>query len=63
MDPEVAELTEEGVLFRLDHDGTLKTMHEKITIPNGITWNAKNDTVRTYYHSENEFYLPSSRCS
>ena len=38
-DPVLTELKEEGVLFRLDHDGTLNTIVEKMTIPNGITWN------------------------
>lgn len=45
VDPEISELTEEGVLFRLDHDGTLHTMHGKMTIPNGITWNSTDDTM------------------
>jgi len=45
VDPKVSELTEEGVLFRLDHDGTLHTVHEKMTIPNGLSWNAKDDTL------------------
>jgi len=45
VDPEVEDPTDEGVLFRLDHDGTLKTMYEKVTIPNGITWGPKDDTM------------------
>lgn len=40
VDPEVEDPTDEGVVFRLDPDGNLKTMHERIVIPNGITWNA-----------------------
>ncbi|KAK7903613.1 rRNA-processing protein cgr1 [Exophiala xenobiotica] len=45
VDPEIAEPTEEGCLFRLDHDGALRTMHENMTIPNGITWNADDNTM------------------
>ncbi|KAL2403053.1 hypothetical protein ABEF93_007031 [Exophiala dermatitidis] len=45
VDPEIAEPTEEGVLFRLDHDGVLRTVHENMTIPNGITWNADNNKM------------------
>lgn len=37
-DPELTDLTDEGVVFRLDPDGTLKQVYEKIVIPNGITW-------------------------
>src|ERR1700709_1556235 len=44
-DPTIVELKEEGVLFRLDHDGTLHTMYENMTIPNGITWNEKDSTM------------------
>jgi sugar lactone lactonase YvrE len=44
-DPEIGEIKDEGTLFRLDHDGTLRTMHEKMTIPNGITWNANDNTM------------------
>src|SRR5271163_1727615 len=36
---------DEGVLFRLDPDGSLHRMLEKLTIPNGISWNKKNDTM------------------
>lgn len=45
VDPEISDLTDEGVVFRLDPDGTLKTLYEKIVIPNGITWNSKDDTM------------------
>lgn len=45
VDPEIEDPTEEGVLFRLDHDGRLQTMYEKIVIPNGITWNQGNNTM------------------
>ncbi|KIX00498.1 uncharacterized protein Z518_10638 [Rhinocladiella mackenziei CBS 650.93] len=45
VDPKVSELTPEGVLFRLDHDGTLRTMHESMIIPNGITWNEDDNTM------------------
>lgn len=38
VDPEISDLTNEGVVFRLDRDGKLRTMYEKIVIPNGITW-------------------------
>lgn len=44
-DPEISEPTDEGVVFRLDPDGKLKTMYEGIVIPNGITWNAADDTM------------------
>lgn len=46
VDPEISDLTDEGVLFRLDPDGTLKPMYEKIVIPNGITWDANDQTMR-----------------
>lgn len=45
VDPEISDLTDEGVLFRLDPDGTLKTMYEKIVIPNGMSWDAKDQTM------------------
>ena len=44
-DPTLIEPKEEGVLFRLDHNGTLQTMYENMTIPNGITWNAEDSTM------------------
>lgn len=37
-DPELTDLTDEGVVFRMDSDGTLNQVYEKIVIPNGITW-------------------------
>ena len=37
-DPEVADLSDEGVLFRLDPDLQLHRMIENVTIPNGIGW-------------------------
>lgn len=45
VDPEIADLTDEGVVFRLDADGTLKTVYEKIVIPNGITWDASDKVM------------------
>ena len=44
-DQKVKEPTDEGVIFRLDTDGTLHQMLDKLTIPNGISWNEKNDTM------------------
>ncbi|KAL2216747.1 regucalcin like protein [Thermoascus aurantiacus ATCC 26904] len=44
-DPKVQEPTDEGVLFRLDPDLKVHRMVTKMTIPNGIGWNAKNDTM------------------
>lgn len=44
-DPEISEPTDEGVVFRLDTDGSLETVYEKIVIPNGITWNAKDNMM------------------
>lgn len=44
-DPKVIDFTDHGILFRLDPDGSLHRMWEKITIPNGIQWNAKDDTM------------------
>lgn len=44
-DPTIFGPEEEGVLFRLDHDGTLHTMQENMTIPNGITWNKQDSTM------------------
>ena len=45
VDPEVAEVTEEGTLFRMDHDCKLHIMHENVKIPNGISWNGTDDTM------------------
>lgn len=45
VDPEIAESTDEGVLFRLDPDGSFSTMYQNVVIPNGITWNAADDTM------------------
>jgi len=44
-DPNFKDPTDEGVLFRLDLDGKLHLMYSKVTIPNGISWNAKDDTM------------------
>ncbi|OJJ44565.1 hypothetical protein ASPZODRAFT_134646 [Penicilliopsis zonata CBS 506.65] len=44
-DPKVQQPKDEGVLFRLDPDLSLHRMVEKLTIPNGIGWNAKDDTM------------------
>ncbi|KAK5073454.1 rRNA-processing protein cgr1 [Lithohypha guttulata] len=44
-DPEIGDPSDEGVLFRMDPDGTLQTMYEKIVIPNGITWNEQDNTM------------------
>lgn len=37
-DPEIKDPTDEGVLFRMDDGGKLVSMHDKIEIPNGISW-------------------------
>ncbi|KAL4784807.1 hypothetical protein BJX76DRAFT_202556 [Aspergillus varians] len=44
-DPKVQSPINEGVLFRLDPDLKLTRMIEQLTIPNGIGWNAANDTM------------------
>jgi sugar lactone lactonase YvrE len=44
-DPLVKEPTNEGVLFRLDPDLKLHRIMGDLTIPNGIGWNVKNDTM------------------
>lgn len=44
-DPKEAEITNEAVLFRLDTDGTLHRVLEKVSVPNGISWNEKDDTM------------------
>jgi sugar lactone lactonase YvrE len=44
-DPTVKEPGEEGKLFQLDSDGKLRTMYEKVTIPNGLSWNAEDNTM------------------
>lgn len=44
-EPHVQEPTDEGVLFRVDNDGTLKPMIAGVTIPNGMCWNANDDTM------------------
>ncbi|RMZ78112.1 hypothetical protein DV738_g3977, partial [Chaetothyriales sp. CBS 135597] len=45
IDPEISELTDEDVLFLLDHSGKLEVKHTGAIIPNGISWNAKDDTM------------------
>ncbi|GAB1735961.1 hypothetical protein NU219Hw_g6019t1 [Hortaea werneckii] len=37
--------TDEGMLFRLDPDGSLHRVKEQITIPNGISWSHDNKSV------------------
>jgi len=44
-DPKVKKPTTEGILFRLDTDLTLHRIIENATIPNGIGWNDKDDTM------------------
>ena len=44
-DPLEAEISPEGVLFRLDPDGSLHRMLEGLSIPNGISWSADNRTM------------------
>lgn len=44
-DPEISDPTDEAIVFRMNTDGSLETMYEKIVIPNGITWNAANNTM------------------
>jgi len=45
-DPLVKEPEDPGVVFRLDTDGTLhRVIEEGPVIPNGISWNEKNDTM------------------
>ena len=43
-DPKVQNPSDEGVLFRLDPDMTLHRVIENVTIPNGLGWNADDDT-------------------
>lgn len=45
VDPTIEEPTTEGVLFRLDQGGRLNVMQSDVTIPNGLSWNAKDDTM------------------
>ncbi len=45
VDPEVEEPTSEAVTFRLNRDGSLKTLIEGSTIPNGISWTADDKTM------------------
>ncbi|KAJ5175174.1 Calcium homeostasis protein Regucalcin [Penicillium canariense] len=44
-DPKVQSPRAEGVLFRLDPDLRLHQMLAPVTIPNGIGWNAADDTM------------------
>jgi sugar lactone lactonase YvrE len=44
-DHKVQEPIDEGVLFRLDPDGKMRRMIEKVSIPNGIGWNHKDYTM------------------
>ena len=55
-DPKVKNPTDEGVLFRLDTDGKLHRMLEGLTIPNGISWNEKNDTMYLTDSPPNNLY-------
>lgn len=45
VDPEVSEVTNEGVLMRFDDGGQLKTMQENVQIPNGISWTRDDKTM------------------
>ena len=42
---EGVEITDEGVVFRLDSDGSLHRMIEKVSIPNGISWSKDNKLI------------------
>ncbi|KAJ5812020.1 hypothetical protein N7474_008321 [Penicillium riverlandense] len=44
-DPKVQTPGPEGVLFRLDPDLSVHRMLAPVTIPNGIGWNAQDDTM------------------
>jgi sugar lactone lactonase YvrE len=44
-DPKVQSPQPEGILFRLDPDLTLHEMLAPVTIPNGMGWNAADDTM------------------
>jgi sugar lactone lactonase YvrE len=44
-DPKEAKIANEAVLFRLDTNGSLHRILEKALIPNGISWNDKDDTM------------------
>ena len=44
-DPMVVDITNEGVLFRLDPDLSLHRMIEPVGIPNGIGWSADDRTM------------------
>ena len=44
-DPEIGEVKDEGVLFLMGHDGKLEEKLGGMKIPNGISWNDKDDTM------------------
>ncbi|CAI6336152.1 unnamed protein product [Periconia digitata] len=44
-DPLVTDMNNQGAVFRLDSDGSLHRPLSDITIPNGTTWNKKDDTM------------------
>ncbi|KAI9833894.1 MAG: hypothetical protein M1819_003403 [Sarea resinae] len=44
-DPTIVDSTDEGVLFRLDPDGSLHRVLEGVTIPNGIGWSMDDKTM------------------
>lgn len=48
-DPLVTSPTDEGVLFRLEHDKTLRRVLEGVTIPNGMSWSADS---KTFYFTD-----------
>ena len=45
VDPTIAEVTEEGTVFALDHDGTLSTKWVGSKIPNGISFPTSDDKM------------------
>ncbi|KAH9863079.1 hypothetical protein IAQ61_009354 [Plenodomus lingam] len=44
-DPLVTSINSEGAVFRLNPDGSLDRPLSNISIPNGTTWNQKDDTM------------------
>ena len=45
VDPTIADVTEEDVLFLLGHDGKLTIKHQGAKIPNGLSWGLQDDVM------------------
>ncbi|PGH12492.1 hypothetical protein AJ79_04236 [Helicocarpus griseus UAMH5409] len=56
-DLKVAELTNDGILYRLDPDQSLHKMIEKMEIPNGMDWNKADDILYVTDTASGNIYI------